>query len=77
MKRPHDAGRSCEGGRLRCFLGVARLLSLDLAWIFIWTSLWHLGPLNRTLCPGFSDYYGVRETSDPLHVWGPSDATLA
>lgn len=49
MKRPHDAGRSCEGGRLRCFLGVARLLSLDLAWLFIWTSLWHLGPLNRML----------------------------
>lgn len=30
MKHPHDAGQSCEGGRLRCFLGVARLLSLDL-----------------------------------------------
>lgn len=68
MEHPHDAGWSCEGGRIRGFLGVAKLLTLDLAWISIWTSLWHLGPLNRRLCPQLSDYYGARETSDPLLV---------
>lgn len=68
MKRPHEAGWSCEGGHLCCFRGVPRLLTL--ASVFIWTSFWYLGPLNRRLCPRFSYYYGVRETSDPLHVMG-------
>lgn len=58
MKLPHGAGWPCEGGHLCCFLGVPRLLTLDLAWIFIWTSFWHLSPLNRRLCPGFSYYFG-------------------
>lgn len=53
MKLPHEAGWSCLGEHLCCFLGVPRLLTLDLAWIVIWTSFWHRGPLNRRLCPGF------------------------
>lgn len=69
-KLPNEAGWSHQDRHLHCFLGAPKQLTLDLAWIFIWTSFWASCPLNRRQCLEFSDYRGVRERSAPLHGVG-------